>query len=101
VQDLGGISLPRTPNQNWENRDLYVVEAKSSSKLGRMHKATFSLFRDPIKLIYYHGYANYDEVYEMYNLADDPEEIKNLYHPEDATSIELKTALSYHIRDYI
>jgi arylsulfatase A-like enzyme len=76
-----------------EARNVYVVEAKSSPKQGPLKKATFALVQEQHKLIYYTGYPGFDEVYELYDLQNDPEEINNLYSPADTVSRDLKDQL--------
>jgi len=76
------------------DRVVYTVEAKGSSRFGPLAKRTVSLIRDRHKLIHYLGYADYDDVYEMYDLSDDPQELSNIYPSERGIASDLKALLN-------
>jgi arylsulfatase A-like enzyme len=82
-------------------RDLFVVEAKSSPKNGKLNKATFAIISKNYKLIYYRGYAGFDGIYELYDLDLDPQELENLYSPANSVAQELKEKLEKRIAPYI
>ncbi|MFN2175588.1 MAG: sulfatase/phosphatase domain-containing protein, partial [Anaerolineales bacterium] len=71
---------------------IWVLEAKKNSTFGKLRKATLSLFKGQHKLIYYHGYENYKNQYELYNIQEDPEELANVY-GTDPKSIEMQKEL--------
>jgi arylsulfatase A-like enzyme len=56
------------------NREVYSVEAKSNPKFAPLEKATISMHKDNYKLIRYIGYKNMENVFEVYDLDQDPEE---------------------------
>ncbi len=92
------------PTKNGEGKNLHpiiAVEAKMNPKNGPLKKATFSLIQDRYKMIYYQGYENYDQVFEVYDLEDDPQETTNIYSPNDSISKDLELALRNHISAYI
>ena len=80
-------------NNTLENQNIYVVEAKSSPNQGPLNKATFALVQEQYKLIYYRGYLGFDEVYEMYDLLNDPEEIRDIYSDSNPIAKQLKEQL--------
>ncbi len=82
------------------NRDIYTVEAKSSSKQGPLKKATFALIQEQYKLVYYSGYPGYDETYELYDLQADPEELNNLYSPTNAIAKNLQAKLMAQLAQF-
>jgi hypothetical protein len=43
-------------------------------------------------LVYYHGYQEYKDQYELYNLTNDPDELVNRY-PSDPAAGDMKAAL--------
>ena len=55
-----------------------------------LNKLALSMRKGPYKLIAYFGYPDYDNVYELYNLEDDPEEMQNLASIEMDTFSQLK-----------
>ena len=82
---FGGAEAPA-------ERFVYSVEAKSNPKYAALTEATVAMYQDDMKLIRYFGYTDEDR-YELYNLADDPEELNNLYESEKGLANDLTTAL--------
>ena len=89
-----GENLRLLNEKTYSARDIFVMEAKSNSHTGPLRKATFSLIRDQHKLIYYKGYAGFDEIYELYNLREDPEELNNIFSKGGSISKDLVQALN-------
>ena len=75
------------------DRNIFCVEAKSNSKFAPLNKRTVSMIREHYKLVHYLGYEKYDNVYEMYKLNDDPEELNNIYASRKPVASELKALL--------
>ncbi len=96
-----GQALPFDPHTIDSQRELYIVEAKSSPKNGRLDKATFAMISGEYKLIYYRGYKGFDEQYELFNLENDPEELVNLFSPADPVAQQLKARLLSKLKSYI
>jgi arylsulfatase A-like enzyme len=86
---IEGQILP--PFQSAEpSRSIFAVEAKSNPKLAPLtRRATVTFIRDDQKLIHYIGYPDLEEPYELYDLADDPDELENLY----ASSLPMASAM--------
>lgn len=82
---FGGAEAPA-------DRFVYSVEAKSNPKYAALTEATVAMYQDDLKLIRYFGYTDEDK-YELYNLADDPEELNNIYESEAGLASDLTTAL--------
>jgi hypothetical protein len=77
--DLEGKVLPGLGG-NEEVRSLYSMEAKECSAFGNLHGGvSLSMIKDEYKLIYYTGYGKHPDTFELYNLKDDVEEMKDLY----------------------
>jgi arylsulfatase A-like enzyme len=76
-----GKALPGLGGEETAERSIYVVEAKANPAYQPLHKATVALIKGRYKLIHYLGYRDYADKYELYDLQDDPEELKNLYSP--------------------
>ena len=75
------------------DRSIYCVEAKTNPKNAPLKKVTVALIKDNYKLIFYSGYKGYTGVYEMYNLAEDPDEMNNIYSEDNSTAIDIKNEL--------
>ena len=74
-------------------RSVFAVEAKLNSRKGPLTKATLCIVKGRYKLVYYKGYPGYDEVYELYDLEDDPEELINLYSDLEVVAGPLRSEL--------
>ena len=75
-------------------RAVYCVDAKGSSKFGPLTKRTVSVIRGDYKLVHYLGHTGYDDVYEMYDLSQDPQELTNIYSSRSDVASDLQTLLN-------
>ncbi len=57
-----------------------------------MHETTLALIKGTHKLVYYQGYENYKDQYELYNLENDPDELVDIY-TSDPRSGEMQEIL--------
>lgn len=80
-----------------DERSLFAVEAKSSAKMGALLKATAALIKGNHKLIYYQGYAE-DPASELYDLANDPEELHDLSASEPTLASALRQEIEEKLR---
>jgi arylsulfatase A-like enzyme len=86
IMNCEGVTLPLSEQENFiRDRNIYAVEAKQNAKNKPLTKASFAMIKGDYKLTLYRGYpeTNGSDLFELYNLADDPEEIKNIYNPQD------------------
>jgi arylsulfatase A-like enzyme len=74
-------------------RRIYVVEAKQNPKMGPVKIGTVALMKGDFKLIHYFGFKDFSDVYELYDLKKDPEEMENLYNRRTDLAAELKSEL--------
>ncbi len=90
---LEGRILPGVGGSE-ESRSLFSMEAKECSAFGRLGEGiTISLQKGDHKLIYYTGYPKRPEAFELYNLKDDPDEMKDLYALDTTTAAQMKEEL--------
>jgi arylsulfatase A-like enzyme len=75
------------------DRSIYAIEAKSNSQHGPLTEATVSINKGPYKLIHYFGYEGHENVFELYNLEKDPEELENLFTTKTSLAKELQSEL--------
>ncbi len=73
-----GTLLPGLGGETDDERSLFVIEAKSNSALRPLTKATVAMRKGNHKLVYYTGYDAEDS-FELYDLAEDIEELEDLY----------------------
>jgi arylsulfatase A-like enzyme len=75
---LDGRLLPGFGGAEDAERPIISVEAKSSYAFQPLSEATIALIKGNLKLIHYIGYPKYADKFELFDLADDPEEKKDL-----------------------
>jgi len=95
----GTVLPPYTTDIQPSDRSIFAVEAKSNSKTGPLRKATFAIIKGDYKLIHYRGYNEFENVFELYNLKQDPEELEDIYEPNSSVASELKHELLTKIKD--
>ena len=66
------------PATQARNRTIFAIEAKENSKFANFSICTIALREGAYKFIYYQGYKNYSDRWELYNLENDPEEMEDL-----------------------
>ena len=75
------------------DRSIFLVDAKRNGKYGPLQTYSAGVIRDRFKLVSYLGYEAYDNVHELYDLREDPEELSNLYSADNAVAVALKAVL--------
>jgi arylsulfatase A-like enzyme len=87
-----GKLLPGLGGNEDAERAVYMLEAKSSSAFGKLPSATFALRKGKYKIIMYHGYEVFKnkDVFELYDLENDPEERDDLFGKQPALAEELR-----------
>jgi arylsulfatase A-like enzyme len=93
-----GQVLPGLGGDGTSERSIFVVEAKKNPAHAPLRKATVALLKGPYKLIHYLGYRHYRDEYEFYDLANDPQELTNLY-PEHPFAQELQVELDHKLEE--
>ena len=86
-----GEPLPYLGGVENNNRSLYTVEAAHNSAFKPLERASIALTRNQLRLIYY----NYpgDQQFEFYNLAEDPEELTDLYPFQPVEAMQMQDEL--------
>lgn len=75
---IDGQVLPGLGGKTSPDRAVYSMVCYGNSAFLPLTLATISMHKGPYKLIHYLGYQKYNDVYELYHLKNDPEELKNL-----------------------
>jgi arylsulfatase A-like enzyme len=104
MTSLEGRILPGLGGQEDMQRSIYSMVARLNSAFAPIKKASISMVKGSKKMIYYLGYGDFDQVAELYDLADDPDELVNLASADTVTLAhmrdELLTALDEANRPY-
>jgi arylsulfatase A-like enzyme len=76
--EMDGKVLPGMGGTVDEDRPIFSALAKENSAFAPLKKAVISMRKRNYKLIAYLGYDNFDQVYELYDLENDPDELVDL-----------------------
>lgn len=60
------------------DRSIFALQAKENPKYGPLREATAAIVKGDYKLTYYYGYYGVDPFVELFNLANDSEELNDL-----------------------
>ncbi len=94
-----GVILPTFSNQPVESeRSIYTVDAKSNPKNADLRTGTVSMVKGRYKLIHYLN-DDSSNPYELYDLANDPEELENLIPSQRSLAQELQDELRSKIEE--
>ena len=91
LPELGGIEDPA--------RGIFSMVAKDNSSFLPIRAGTVALTKGNLKLIHYQGYEKEWADFEMYNLADDPIEKKDLYPRQPFELAQMKQELLDSLAD--
>lgn len=91
--ELEGQILPGFGGTEDADRPIFSMYAAQNPVLRPLHKAAISMHKGSYKLIAYFGYPDYDNVYELYNLETDPEELQDISKTDQVTFSRLKEEL--------
>jgi arylsulfatase len=95
-----GITLPLYRELGEEKeRNIYAVEAKSNPKVGPLRRATVAMMKEQYKIIKYWGYPEKEDFYEVFDLANDPEELDELSLSRKSLALELLRELELKVDD--
>lgn len=90
---LDGSVLPGFGGGENDDRAIFSLYAAENSVFLPLEKAAIAMRKGPYKLIAYFGYPGYDGVYEMYDLENDPEEMRDISREDASTFAGLKGEL--------
>ena len=77
-----------------EQRSIYVMDAKENAIHAPLTRATLALIKGRYKLIHYLGYPGHEDVYELYDLESDPEELVDQYENLVEIAAELRSEMA-------
>ena len=90
---LNGRVLPGFGGDEDYDRPVFSMYAAENSVFLPLKKAAISMHKGSYKLIAYFGFPGYDDVYELYDLGSDPEEMHDLSLEDAGTFSKLKAEL--------
>jgi arylsulfatase A-like enzyme len=86
-----GIVMPPFGDVEGLTRPIIAMQAKENDPHNPITKATIMMIKNKYKMNFYTGYSNLpkgEDLIELYNLEEDPEELVNLYQRGDSLSNE-------------
>jgi hypothetical protein len=82
-----------------DERSVFAVEAKNNPKQAPLTEASVALIHGPYKLTHYFGYGGHNDVYELYDLTHDPDELENAYPAHESAAADLRGRLEERLRN--
>ncbi|MEW5941461.1 MAG: sulfatase-like hydrolase/transferase [Chloroflexota bacterium] len=77
-----GQLLPGFGGEENDNRSVYSMVAKNTAQSAPFKTGSVCLMKGEYKLIHYFGHPGFEDSSEMYSLASDPEEKRDIYAPD-------------------
>ncbi|MEW5869868.1 MAG: sulfatase-like hydrolase/transferase [Chloroflexota bacterium] len=103
---LPGLDGPASTDSSLSERSIYAMEAKQNAQRGPLKSGTFALIQGRYKLIRYRGYGSAsgtggakENPDELYDLANDPEELENRNLAEKSLAEELAHELEVKLAE--
>ena len=87
-----GQLLPGLGGAEEAQQSVYMMDAQTDPAYLPLRRATVALRKENYKLIYYMGFEQYgrQDHFELYDIASDPEELKDLYSVSSPTAQDLR-----------
>lgn len=96
---LEGQVLPGFGGEGSEARPIFSMAAWQNSAFLPLTKAAFALRKGAYKLIVHLGYGGEDGIYELYDVENDPEELRELSKAEPSVFSALKEEFFAHLAE--
>ena len=74
-------------------RSIFPLVAKDNATFRPITRATFTMIKEGYELFYYTGYPGHDDLFELYHLDEDPDELQNLFGKDITTASHMKEEL--------
>lgn len=94
---LEGNVLSGFGEEETSDHPVFSIEAKQNPARSAITHGTLAMMRGDYKLIWYLGYPGYDDVYELYNLKSDPEELHDLSKSETDMLLSMANELKVRL----
>ena len=96
-QELDGRVLPELGGTVDSTRPIFSMFSAENPAFSPLKRAAISMRRGDHKLIAYLGYEPLDGVFELYNLADDPQELADVAGKDTSTLNSMKDEFLQHL----
>jgi arylsulfatase A-like enzyme len=95
--EIDGKLLPGFGGFEENDRPIFAVYGVDNPAFTPLKKCVVAMRKGAYKLLVYLGYENFDQVFELYNLSEDPEELVDLSAKEVTVLSALKQEFFTHL----
>ncbi|HEX5807204.1 MAG TPA: sulfatase-like hydrolase/transferase, partial [Anaerolineales bacterium] len=88
----GGL-LPGFGGTEDNSRSIFSMVAKDNPAFRPLEQATFAMIRGDYELLFFTGYPDHTDAFELYNLREDPEELHDLFRDDTTVASRMKAEL--------
>jgi len=88
-----GKLLPGFGGTEDASRSIFPMVAKDNATFHPIEHATFTMIKAPYELFFFTGYGDHPDVFELYNLQEDPDELQDLFSKDITTASQMKDEL--------
>jgi arylsulfatase A-like enzyme len=88
-----GRLLPGFGGTQEPERSIFPMSAKDNAAFRPIEHGTFVMLRGAYELFFFTGYPDHPDGFELYNLEEDPDELKDLYKKDITGASHLKNEL--------
>jgi arylsulfatase A-like enzyme len=74
-------------------RSIFPLMARENAAFRPITHATFTIIKGGYELFFYTGYPGHDDLFELYHLDEDPDELQNLFSKDITTAAHMKEEL--------
>lgn len=74
-------------------RSIFPMMAKDNAAFRQIKQATFTLIKGAYELFFFTGYPGHPDAFELYNLHEDPQELRDLFRKDITTASQMKDEL--------
>jgi N-acetylglucosamine-6-sulfatase len=95
-----GRILPNLGGDAEEGRSVFSIDARTSSSFAPLENFSISITRDGHRLVFYRYPETGYQEFEFYDLATDPQELKDLFQSGPGLALEMKDELLQKIDEF-
>ena len=88
-----GRLLPGFGGAEDNSRSIFSMVAKDNPAFRTLERATFALIEGDYELLFFTGYPDHRDAFELYNLREDPEELHDLFREVTTVASQMKDDL--------
>ncbi len=88
-----GRILPGLGGSDDAARPVFSMVAKDNAAFRSIEHATFAMLKGPYELFFFTGYRDHSDLFELYNLQEDPQELHDLFTRDINTASQMKDEL--------